>query len=188
MKIRNQPSSPIKPLAIIGVAVILALLGWLYYAHHYQKWPFLPQVATEEPANTVDPTKPSHSQTKVGNNLKEQIAEQAKNESSTSPSSSTPNAASSVTMDITATSKTTSTLMIRTLIQKVTSTGTCSLSMAGPSGATYSSAAGVQAMASASTCQGFNVPLGSLSPGSWTITINFKDSSDTAIASKEVTI
>ena len=187
MKIRKQPPSRIKPFAIISVTVILALLGWLYYAHHYQKWPFLPQVVTEKPANTVNHTESSDSQTEVGNNIKEQIAERAKNESSMNPSSST-STATSVTMDITATNKTTSTLMIRTLIQKVTSTGTCSLSMASSNGATYSATAGVQAMASASTCQGFNVPIGSLSPGSWTITINFKDSSDTATASKEVTI
>ena len=186
MKIRSQSKSPIKLLAITGGVILVAALGWLYYAHHYQTWPFLPQATVEKPANTVDYSSPSEDQTKTGTSIKEQVAEQAKNSESASSSSTT--SAPSVNMDITAANKTADTLMIRTLIQKVTTSGTCTLSMSGPSNGSYTASAGVQAMASTSTCQGFNVPLGGLAHGAWTITISFKDGTDTAVATKDITL
>ena len=187
MKIRSQSSSSLKPLLTIIGVLVLALLGWLYYTHHYQKWPFLPAQTTEKPANTVDYNEPTKDQAASGSSIKEQVAEQAKNSSEQTPSAST-SSPQSVTMDITAANKNGDTLMVRTLIQKVTSTGTCALSMTGPNGATYSANAGVQAMASTSTCQGFNIPTGNLAHGAWRINIDFKDGLDTANASKEVTL
>lgn len=188
MKIRNQSRSYHKLLIAMGIIILLAVLGALYYAHHYQKWPFLPQKAAQKPANTVDYRSPSQDQIKAGNAIKEQKADETKNSSDTSGQSSGTQSAPSVTMDITAADKTAATLMIRTLIQKVTDTGTCTLSMNGPNGGTYTATANVQPMASTSTCQGFNVPLNSLTPGAWTITINFKDGSDTAVATRDISI
>src|SRR5690348_654438 len=124
MKIHKQSNSPIKPLAIVGLVIILVALGWLAYAHHYQKWPFPPQGANSKLTNTVDYNQPTKDQTVSGTTIKERVAEQAKNESAstnpnTSPSAANASSSSPATMDITATNKTSNALVIRTLIQTV---------------------------------------------------------------------
>lgn len=185
MKLHAIRKPVYKKLIIAAVIIVIATLGWLYYSHHFQKWPFLPTAAATSPANTVNYNKPTDSQTSAGTAIKQQVADQAKDSGASSLNSST---SPTVVIDITSANKTASTLAIRTLVQKVTSTGTCSLVMNGPNGATYSATVGVQALASSSTCRGFDVPLSGLSSGAWSITINFKDDTDTATTTKEMTI
>jgi cytoskeletal protein RodZ len=72
---------------------------------------------------------------------------------------------------------------IRTLINDVTSAGTCTLTMTNDD-ASYSAAAGVQALPNSSTCKGFSVPLSSLDSGTWNVTVEYAGQSD----SKEVVI
>lgn len=79
------------------------------------------------------------------------------------------------------------TFQIRTLIAKVTSSGTCKLTMTSGS-RSYSASAGVQPMASSSTCKGFNVPMSSLSSGTWRISIIYSFNGTESTATKEVVI
>lgn len=186
MKIKSSTNKSKRIILIVSGVILFGLLGWLYYTHHYQKWPFLPTNVTTSPTGTVNYEPPSDSQAKTGTTIKERVAEQTKSDS-TSATSAT-GGANIIVMDITSVNKTSDTLMVRSMIQKTTSTGTCTLTAVGSNGATYTASVGVQANASTSTCQGFNIPINSLSPGTWKIIINFKDGSDTATATKEVFI
>src|SRR5690348_3493399 len=86
------------------VLILLSVLGYTAYAHHYQVWPFNTHASSDKPANTVDYKKPTADQSNAGNAVKEKVAEDAKN----TVSSSIPSEAKSgsVSMDITAASKT----------------------------------------------------------------------------------
>ena len=77
---------------------------------------------------------------------------------------------------------------IRTLIDRVTASGQCTLSMKSDSGKSYSASVGVQALPSSSTCKGFSVPMSSLSSGVWNITVSYVNDGKTSTASKEVVI
>lgn len=182
MKIPHKQQSKTKKVLIACGVIILMLLLGVTLAYYRGWWPFQPQTTQANPSNTVNYDKPTPEQTEAGKTIKEKVADQAKDDSNTAPKTST------VALDITAANKSSDTLLIRTLIQTITSSGTCSLTMSGPGGASYTATAGVQANASTSTCQGFNVPLSSLSEGKWKITIDFKDGDLAATASKEVTI
>lgn len=180
IKQNSSTSSKLRVAIIIFVPLAL-LIGYIYYAHHYQKWPFLPDAVVENPYNTVNYEKPSDDQVKTGASIKEQVADQSKNNSSDQDSP--------IVMDITAATKTPDdVVMIRTLIQKNTNSGNCILSMTGPNNSSYTETVAVQATASTATCQGFNIPMSKLSSGDWTITINFKDDANTATATKKITL
>ena len=81
-----------------------------------------------------------------------------------------------------------STFRVRTLIGLVTSSGTCSLSMTKSGSAPYAASAGVQAMASSSTCKGFDIPLSSLGSGTWKISVTYTNGGESSTATKEVVI
>ncbi|MEO8911700.1 MAG: hypothetical protein ABI303_01850 [Candidatus Saccharimonas sp.] len=175
-------------LSLIAVLAV-GVLVWLYSAYHFQNWPFLPPTNTATPTNTINNEPPKPDQVKAGNVIKEKIADQAKSGSQDTnlpPGSST----QSPTVDISITNTDTSNgaLVIHTLIQKVTSTGSCTLTMSGPNGGSYTATAEVQAMPSSSTCKGFNVPLSGLAHGKWQIKINFVDGTDSGSVSQEVTL
>ena len=133
-----------------------------------------------------------------GNRIKQQKANASKNDQSSSPTQSTPSPTQTpittpatktpaVTLTITALDQTSTELEVRAEFNKITSQGTCTLSLTSGS-QTVTRTANVQPLASVSTCQGFNVPLSNLSPGVWTATVSFSDSTSTASASKQITI
>jgi hypothetical protein len=91
-------------------------------------------------------------------------------------------------MEITAANQDESTLHIRTLIQTVASSGTCTLNMTGPNNKQYSASVDVQSLPSSTTCKGFDIPLTSLTPGTWKIAIEFNNETLLASTTKEVVI
>jgi hypothetical protein len=93
-----------------------------------------------------------------------------------------------VSATITAANQNGSMLQIRTLIQAVTTDGTCSLKLTGPNGSVVTKSAGIQSLASASTCAGFNVPVSELSPGSWQIELEISIPSKKATLTKTIII
>lgn len=169
-------------LTFCGIVVIL-VSSWFIFAYHHELWPFQPQSDSVNPSNTVNYDQPTTEQTEAGKSIKEQVADQAKDDDgSTAPTTST------VTLDITAANKTSDMLLVRTLIQTISSSGTCSLTMTGPGKMTYTATSAIQPNASSSTCQGFNIPLSNLGQGTWSITINFQGDGISGSATKEVTI
>lgn len=89
---------------------------------------------------------------------------------------------------ITVTNQSSGILYIRTKIEAVTSSGSCTLKMNGPSNKTYSATSQVQALTSYSTCQGFNVPISNLTPGIWNISISYSEGSHSATMQKDINI
>ncbi len=106
-------------------------------------------------------------------------------------SSSLPPAANGkamVPMTITAANQTSDMLQVRVLIQVVSSSGTCNLTMTKQNSPIVSKTAGVQALANSSTCKGFDIPLTALLPGTWQLTITFENQTSTGSASQSIVI
>lgn len=86
-----------------------------------------------------------------------------------------------VQVTITSANQNGSTLQIRSLIGAVGNTGTCTLTLTSTGQSAVTKTATIQALASTSTCQGFDIPTSDLSIGTWNILIEF--SSDTLTGS-----
>jgi hypothetical protein len=96
---------------------------------------------------------------------------------STQPATTPTTKPTVVNLVFSALNQTTNTLQIRTDIESaVTNQGSCSLILTNGN-QTFNQTATVEALASFSTCQGFDVPLTSLSSGNWTVKVNFSDPS-----------
>jgi hypothetical protein len=183
-------SNNIKRNAIISIAAIL-LLGLLgtATAYYYRAGPFTPKMD-----NSVNLNKPSEEELKSGSDIKQQTVTSDENKSQIG-SDPTPEPQpiensnkKSIHAEISAANQDESFLYVRTLIQTVASSGTCELILTGPQNKTYTAIAAIQPLPSSSTCKGFDIPLSSLTPGAWTIKINFNNDELTASANKEVTI
>lgn len=176
-----------KLLAIIISIPIVLVAGWLYFAYHYQIWPFHsadnPQTAPI--SRKIDYSQPSTDQTKNGADIKNKVADGSKNDGAMPPPSTTQQNTLGVTIT---TVQPGQTVYIRAIIDSTMSSGTCTLSMTGPNVKTYSATAPVQPMASSSTCQGFNIPMTSLTSGSWKITITVTDGTSTGSATTDKTL
>lgn len=98
-----------------------------------------------------------------------------------------PTTPATLAASITAANQNGNTLQIRTLIETVSSDGTCKLTLTkGSDVHTYT--AGVQAQSSASTCKGFDIPTSGLSAGTWQIAIDITVQGKKAHLTKNVTI
>lgn len=183
MKISPTKKRNVKARAgIIIVVLLLAAAGFLYYAHHFQTWPFQPKTIDSHADDGVNYSKPTSEQSKIGNDIKETVGDAAKN-------GNTGDQPSTTTIPVTITAvQPGSTVYIRANIERVSSTGVCKLTMNGPSSKTYSASAPTQPLASSSTCQGFNVPMSNLTPGVWRISITVEDGSATGTATTEKTL
>jgi len=178
-----------KKSLIIVISVLAAIVvGWLYYAYHYQTWPFhsasKPKISSI--SRKIDYSPPTDDQTKSGADTKSEIADGSKDKGATAqPPTTTPQNTLGVTIT---TVQPGQTVYIRAIISSVVSSATCTLTMTGPNGKTYSATAPVQPMASSSTCQGFNVPMTSLASGAWQITVAVTDGANTGSATTEKTL
>lgn len=178
----KRKRNSLKLIVPLTIMVIL-LVGWLYYAHSSKMWPFLQDKSTNQPdsTDTIDYKTPSSEQSEEGESIKQQAAEKIE------PTSDDKTAEDSIPITITSVQPG-STVYIRTVIGVVSSSGTCELSMVGPNGKTYTATSGLQAMASSSTCKGFNIPMSELSSGSWQIDISVTTNSKTGRASAQETL
>lgn len=79
----------------------------------------------------------------------------------------------SVQLLITAANQNDPYLQIRTQINAVESSGTCTLTLTNNQGKIVTKTADIQALAKTSTCQGFDVPLSELSVGNWHIKVTY---------------
>lgn len=178
----KKKNLPLRYALLATALVILLVAGYVYYAHHFQKWPFPAAQSTSSSqgssgANTTNYTAPTPDQVTSGTSTKEQAANAAQNTPSITQPTTT-----SIPVTITHVEPG-STVQIGTLIGSITSTATCTLQMTGPGGKTYSANSGTQALSTSSTCEGFSVPMTSLSSGSWSVTITVKDGTSSGSAS-----
>jgi len=179
-----------KKAIMIVAAVLLLILGSAYGAYHFQVGPFSPKSH-----NSVNLDPASTDQKTTGNDIKQSTLNQVESGKANTGSDPSPSPQpvegsdkKSVGMEITAANQTDSTLQVRTFIQTITSTGTCTIVMKNSQGMTYTNTVDTQALSSTTTCKGFDIPLSQLSSGAWTITINFSNDTLVASTSKEITI
>ncbi len=189
MKIQKKSLSKKKLSAIIAILVLVVGIG-VAAAAYFKVGPFSNSQTQTDGINFDEPTQDELDE---GKDAKDATVNETTKPGvgSDQPSAPIPNpdsGKSTVGSEITSTNQNGSQLQIRTLIQAVTSEGTCILSMEGPSGKTYSQGAGVQALPSASTCKGFDVPVNQLSSGPWKIQVVFENATLSSTATSQVTI
>ena len=196
MKIQKKHNSKIITLAL--TAILLLVVGYGLLSYKIKLWPFTKNqfnAATEEHKIAGQDIKKRSLDTPDKSNKEEnQSSSETKtpqgSDPSPKPTLSSNGGKPTVSVSITATTidKTANVLYIRSLIQAVSSSGKCILSMNNDSGSVYSSSTESQPGPSTSSCKGFNIPLSKLSPGKWKITIHYEDDSVTGNTEGEVNI
>jgi len=193
---RSKSKNRLRKSLLFTVLAIIVIGGsYLSFAKNHSSWPFARQQAKVAPADSntnesKDEVAPSTKAT--GTDKSTPSGDQSsspktpvKNQSSSS--SSTPSSNNELDARITAASQNDSVLQIRTLIQKVTSKGSCTLTLTSGD-QTVTRKAGIQALANSSTCEGFNVPTTDLSQGKWNITIHISSEGQEVTLKKTVEI
>ena len=183
-----QPNNK-KKIIIIASIVAILLATATAYAYYSKLGPF-----TANSNDSINLDKPTKDELETGERIKEQsvIPDGDKQTSGSDPAPAPQpiegSDKKSIHVEITAANQNESTLQVRTLIQAVTSTGTCTLSMTGPQGKTYTSTVDIQALSSSSTCKGYDIPLTDLAPGTWSLSLNYESSDIIGTTNKEMTI
>lgn len=196
MKIQKKHTSKIMTLVLTAMLLLMISYGLLSYK--VKLWPFTKSqfnAATEEQKTAGQDIKkrsldnPNKSDREEKQSYSETKTTQG-SDPSPKPTPSSNGGKPTVSVSITATTidKTANVLYIRSLIQAVSSSGKCTLSMNNYSGSVYSSSAESQPGPSTSSCKGFNIPLSKLSPGKWKIAIHYEDDSVTGNTEGEVNI
>lgn len=189
MYIENRKKSNKRiTVVIVAIAAIIALvIGFMFLT---KTGLFMPIAS-----NNNDNTNLSKDEKTAADTIKDRVTEDAKNDSGGTgsdplPKPTQPEGSSKpiVGLDITSVNQDATTLRIRTIVQTISSSGNCTISMKGPSGKSYTDKVEAQPLPSSSTCKGFDIPISSLSTGDWTVTINYEDASVTGSATKEVSV
>lgn len=168
IKTRQNQNKKVTWAIIIGLILLSVATGALYYTG---TWPF--RNADKELLEQ---------QKRTGEQIKSDVIDQDNSGKETtgsdatpSPTPSTTGGKASVASYNSSLSQDTNGVYIRSVIQTVTSSGTCTLKMTGPNGTTYTDTSEVQAMPSFTSCKGFDVPRSKLAAGAWTITVSFEN-------------
>lgn len=154
---------------ISASSVIIFAVVAIVAAYYFNVWPFNEQrpaesSSTATPALNEDSEEPTTSEKPV-----DSTSNSVKNNPTKSNASS-----NGSSISITSVQKNVDMISVRTAIQEVTSSGECTLNVRNSSNnKTYSDTVGVQALASNSTCKGFNVPISELASGTWEITVTY---------------
>jgi len=179
MKIKNNRSSK-KPL-IIGLTVLLiaGLISLSVYVFALNGsifgWQPVPPSQQEDSIDFTDDTPdpeapPSEEQIRDGEDIKRDSLEREGQEQPQTTS-----------LLITASNQSApgEAVSIRSLIQRATNQGTCTLTMTSGN-STVTRDAPIQALPNGATCQGFDVPFSALSEGLWNAKIEYKNGNDYA--------
>lgn len=181
MKISNSKKKRAnKTLVIIVAIATLLLLGTgLAIAYFNNALPIKPsdRIETGTSLEDVNFDTPSEEQVNDGTTKKGESLDETKPDTSTDPSSGK----TIISMSIPAINQTNGMVRITSLIQTVTSNGTCTLTLS-KNGQEVVKTAPVQALNNSSTCQGFTVDTSELSPGTWQVNLVFENSTHKATA------
>ncbi len=185
----NKRRFPKKIIIIVGISLLL-LASALLYVYAFNGNLFGWKSAQNSPSK-VNYGPATTDQKQNGTTIKSNSA----SSSSTSGSDQTPaptpipgSTQKSVAVTITSTNQNGSTFQIRALIAAVEDNGTCTLTLSQAGQQTVTKTAATQALASSSTCQGFDIPTSELSTGVWHATITYNSASLTGAATKDITI
>ncbi|MFZ1250251.1 MAG: hypothetical protein WAR37_02275 [Candidatus Microsaccharimonas sp.] len=170
IKQKNKKTSTF--IAIISAVILVVIIGLTCFAYVAGVGPF-----AEPDPNAIDYSNPTKEAQDAGDNAKASTVDGSKDTSGSDQPTVTPSdngGKSSVGVIVVAANKTSSNLEVRAAVQYVTSSGTCTLILTGPSG-TFTTTSPIQPLSSSSACQTFVVPLSSLSSGNWTVEVTFEN-------------
>lgn len=179
------------PLLIAAAVVVLLVASALTYIYIFNGsvfgWKNHSTSSNEVPSSNLN--APTDEQIKAGNDVKKANLD---NSASTTDTPSTPvsqpgSNKQSVEVIITAANQNSGILQVRTQISRVVNTGQCTLTLT-QSSKTVTKTADVQALASTSTCKGFDIPVSELSAGSWNITLTYENDTLFGTTSEVITI
>lgn len=175
-----------KALIILLISLVLATgVGAAMYALKVGPFTETPPVQQESESSQKKDSSSDSSATDIKDQkIDDPTSNSIKNQEGDTSSSDNDNNG----MQITSALVSGDTFRIRTLIPSITSAGTCSLTMSKSGSTSYNASAGVQPMASSSTCKGFDIPLASLSSGTWKISVIYTNGDVSSSATKEVVI
>ena len=175
-----RKSTTAKKIIIIGGVVLVLVAIPLTYIYAFNGnlfgWQASKTVINNHSQDTIDYNPATPEQQKAGDQTKS-----GSNDTLITPSASTGSDKKDVQVTITAADQNGSTLQIRTLVNAVENTGTCTLTITSTGRPTVTETANIQSLANTSTCQGFDIPISELSVGTWNILVGF--SSDTLTGS-----
>ena len=179
----TQKKSRKTPLFIaLSIFVVMALAGvaWLLFS------PKPTQTDSQKKAEGSDTSdnSASSSDQQSATDKKQQTVEEEKksNEQSSDSQQST-----DLTVTQTASAKNGETYQLRYLIEQTIANGTCTLTLTKGS-SVVTKTAPVQAQASISTCQGFDINIRELSSGTWQTSITVQSDGKTGKASSTISI
>jgi hypothetical protein len=183
----HRPTHTKKTIGIISILIIALILISTATAYYLKTWPFATTLDS-----SINLNEATQEEKDAGTRAKEQSLDNSKTQVGSDPAPAPQpiegSDKKSVHMEITASNQDQSNLYVRSMIQTVTNTGTCTLTMTHSSHTSYTATADVQALSSSTTCKGFNVPLEQLTKGTWKITLSFTNDELTASTEKDVTI
>jgi cytoskeletal protein RodZ len=195
MQIRNKRKFSKKSIlvtgSIVSILIIACIITGIYlYKLHGNLFGWQPNPLPQN--SSINYKAPTAEQKTAGSTTKQQsLSNQTKGTSGTDqpPAPMTqPSGQSSVQMTITAANQTASVLQVRTQIDIVADSGTCTLTLTKAGSATITQTAGIQSFASISTCKGFDIPLSQLSSGIWNIALHFSGNNTIGDTSRTITI
>lgn len=168
----------LRPIVIIPAIIILSLAGgYIVWRQQFKQAETNQNKEIEEattPETKIDLNPPTEEQVEIGQDIKEHV-----NEKTQSTIFSITITSAGIHGDL---------LQIRAVVNgAISNDGVCDLTLTGPSG-TIEKTAKTYALASYSTCQGFDINRTGLSPGKWTINLTVTIDGETATAKSEVTI
>lgn len=181
---KSITGKPSKKKAIILIAIIIALAAGTGLYAYYRGSSSHTQSANDtsssnQPSNSKKEDKPATpEQQKAGNQQKQDIINKDQ-EAQTTPTA--------LGVTITAANQNGTVVNIRSLIGTVSTSGTCTLTVANGS-ATITKTSGIQALAESSTCQGFDIPTTSLPKGTWHATLSVVIGNAKGSAKKDIVV
>lgn len=149
------------PISIITtiLSVTAGVFFWYISSNH-----------NDNPLTTINYDPPTQEEINIGTQIKKESVE-------SDQTSKNSQVQTNVSMSLAPVSVSGTVVKIRVTIAG-SQTGYCLLTLSGPQGQVVTKSANLQAMASYSTCQGFDVPKTELSSGTWTFVIDGSFSSD----------
>lgn len=159
MKIHQNKKRYLTLTVSVALIILFTIAAFLLANHNDTEPVRKKESTTEMDSQKTDYSPPSQQEIDAGKEQKNATVEGGNN-------------SSTLAANFSALNKTSSSIQVRILIEGVT-TGTCTLIMQ-RNDTKVERVASIQPLASSSTCQGFDIPLTDLAPGSWNLTVTIK--------------
>lgn len=188
--IKTKPSTHKKLLYASGilVAAVLTVLTYMYFTNSGL---FSNTASSEQNSDSIDYQEPSDEQLEAGKETKESTIKTESTPADGKPNetsaSNTDSSGDSIGVIINEPNVSGSTLSVRTVIQDVSSSGTCTLTLSKAGQSSIVKTAATQVSGSVSTCKGFTFDVGSRT-GTWKITLGYSSKSGAGSASRSVSL